>query len=271
MKSKRQKIFFAGNIKLLRERKKMSQEMLAGKLDITRAKLAALEGGQTKAPQPEDYINFSKHFKISIDALLKIDLRSLGELQLRELEAGNDVYITGSKIRVLAISIDKDNNENMEYVPVKARMGYRSGYNNPEYIASLPKFSLPNLPKHKSFRIFPSTGESMLPIKPGTDFITEYVEDWERLKDMPCVLILKSEGADFLFKFTTWQKKERNFLLRSLNEEEYPAYTVPADEVLEVWKYYKHITDELPEKNSYMEQLMAMIKEIKEELQIKNK
>lgn len=265
MEKKPQKIFFGDNIKFLRERKKISQGILAEKLGITRAKLAALESGQTKAPQPEDYINFSAYFKISIDTLLKIDLSRLTGYKLRELEAGNDVYITGSNIRILAISTDKQNNENIEYVPVKAKMGYKAGYRDPEYIATLPKYSLPNLPGHKTFRIFPSMGESMLPIKPGTDFITEYAEDWEALQNCPCVLVLKSGGADFVFKFVSWQKKERNFLLRSLNDE-YQAYTVPADEVLEVWKYYKHITGELPEKAPDLQQVISMIKEIKTEI-----
>lgn len=191
--------------------------------------------------------------------------------KLGKLEAGNDVYTTGRKIRVLAISTDKQNNENIEYVPVKARMGYRNGYNDPEYIATLAKFSLPNLPKNKTFRIFPSTGESMLPLKPGTDLITEYVENCEKLKDTPCVLILKSAGTDFVFKCVTFQRKERNFLLRSLNEGEFPPYTVPADEVLEVWKYFRHIENELPKGEPSLAQLSAAIKEIRNELkELKN-
>ncbi len=56
-------------------------------------------------------------------------------------------------------------------------------------------------------------------------------------------------------------------MLRSLNEKAYPPYTVPADEVLEVWKYSKHITDRLPEKEPSLQQLMDMVKEIKMELQ----
>jgi len=265
MNSESQKIFFGSNIRFLRERKKISQEVLARKLGITRAKLAALESGQTKAPQPEDYINFSEYFKFSIDALLKTDLGKLTGFKLRELEAGNDVYVSGGRLRVLAISTDKENNENIEYVPVKAKMGYRAGYNDPEYIAALPKFSLPDLPAHKTYRVFSSTGDSMLPIKPGTDFITEYVENWEKLKDTPCVLVLKSEGADFVFKFVTWQKKEHNFLLCSLNDE-FKPYTVAADEVLEIWKYYRHITDELPEKELNSGQIMKMLLAIKEDI-----
>mgnify|MGYP000925112179 CR=1 FL=1 len=48
MKYRKQKIFFASNIKLLRERKKISQEVLARELGVTRAKLAAIEAGKKK-------------------------------------------------------------------------------------------------------------------------------------------------------------------------------------------------------------------------------
>src|SRR5690606_40737116 len=95
--------------------------------------------------------NFSDYFHVSVDSMLKVDLTKLGELKLRELEAGNDVYIKGGNLRVLAISVDKSNNENVEYVPVKAKAGYASGgYNDPEYIAGLPKFSMPRSEEHTS-------------------------------------------------------------------------------------------------------------------------
>jgi transcriptional regulator with XRE-family HTH domain len=171
------KIFFPGNVKTLRERKKLSQEDLASILEIKRSKLAALESGQTKSPPFEDVINLSEYFKVSIDSLLKVDLSKLGEFKLRELEAGNDVYITGSNIRVLAISVDKGTREeNVEYVPIKAKAGYRAGYNDPDYIGSLPKFSFPNLPKSASYRVFPITGDSMLPIPDGSDIICKYIQ-----------------------------------------------------------------------------------------------
>jgi transcriptional regulator with XRE-family HTH domain len=134
-----QKVFFSANIKFLRERKKLSQEMMAESLGIGRSKLNALESGQTKAPQPEDLINCSNTFKISIDSLLKVELSKISELKLRELEAGTDIYLQGGNLRVLAITVDKDNKENMEYIPVKARAGYQAGYNDPEFLAALPR------------------------------------------------------------------------------------------------------------------------------------
>lgn len=258
-----QKIFFGSNLKFLRERKKLSQELLAEELGISRSKLAALESGQTKAPQPEDMISISEYFKISIDSLLKINLSKLLELQLRELEAGNDVFMMGSKIRVLAISVDRDKNENAEYVPVKAKAGYRSSFNDPEFVASLPKFNIPTLPKHGTFRTFPISGDSML-VPDGSEVTGEYIENWKEIKPgTPCIIILNGVN-DFVFKQVTLQK-DKTFLLRSLNKI-YEPYTVAVSEVLQLWKFRILHIKELPEPPTEMQELKAMLQEVKVEV-----
>lgn len=255
-----QKIFFHNNIRFLRERRRMSQEELSAELDVSRNKLQALESGKTVNPSAIDFIKFSEFFKVSIDSLMKVDLTKLGELKLKELMAGNDVYMTGSKIRVLAISVDKDNRENAEYVPVRAKAGYMAGYNDPEFIAGLPKFSLPNLPKAGTFRMFPTTGDSMLPIPENSDVIAQYVEDWKNLKpDTACIIILKGQ-QDFVFKLVT-VLEDGNVRLRSLNRN-YAPYTVKSEDVLEIWKYYKHQTGTLPEPETDLQELKSLILEL---------
>lgn len=260
MNNETQKIFLAGNIKFLRERKKMSQESLASMLGLTRAKLAAIETGNTKSPQPTDYLNFSDFFKISIDTLLKIDLSKLGELKMRDLEAGNDVYIRGGNLRVLAISVDKSNNENVEYVPVKAKAGYMAGYNDPEFIAALPKYSIPNLPAQGTFRIFPSVGDSMLPVPEGSDIIAQYVADWTDLKaDTPCIVILKGQ-QDFVFKLATLNA-DGTIFLKSLNPV-YEPYTVETSDVMEIWRFYAYTSREFPEAQSEMTTILTAIRNL---------
>lgn len=262
MKTETQKIFFAANIRFLRERRRMSQEALSAALGLTRAKLAALEAGNTKSPQPEDYLNFSDFFSISVDSLLRIDLSRLGELKLRELEAGNDVYIKGGNLRVLAISVDRENNEHVEYVPVKAKAGYVAGYNDPEFIATLPKYNLPNLPRSGTYRIFPTVGDSMLPIPEGSDITGQYVADWQGVRpDTPCIVILKGQ-QDFVFKLVTLQA-DGMLLLRSLNPA-YEPYRVAAGDVLEIWKFHAFTSRELPEPETDMQQLMRMVRELKD-------
>lgn len=259
-----QQIFFAGNIRFLRDRKKLSQETLAARLGLTRAKLAAIEAGNTKSPQPEDYLNFSDFFKISIDTLLKIDLAKLGELKIRELEAGNDVYIRGGNLRVLAISVDRSNNENVEYIPVKAKAGYMAGYNDPEFIASLPKYSLPNLPTDGTFRIFPSTGDSMLPVPEGSDIVAQFVPDWTAIKaDTPCIVILKGQ-QDFVFKMVS-VNPDGTIVLKSLNTA-YKPYTVSVDDVLEIWRFYAYTSREFPEAQPEMATVLMAIRNLEERI-----
>ena len=261
-------LFFHSNIRFLRERKRFSQEDISDVLNLSRNKLQALESGKTKNPSALDLIKFSEYFKVSMDSLFKIDLTKLSELKLRELEAGNDVYVTGSKIRVLAITVNSENMENVEYVPVKAKAGYRSGYSDPEFLATLPKFSMPNLPIG-THRMFPITGDSMLPIPDGSDVIAAYVEDWKQLKhDTPCIVILKGD-QDFVFKLVN--VAEGHVLLKSLNPI-YEPFVVSVSEVLEIWQFQSYQTKEFPEPQSDLKALAKAVRDLQEDFrEIKKK
>ncbi|MCF3109559.1 helix-turn-helix domain-containing protein [Niabella sp. CC-SYL272] len=259
------KIFFHQNIRFLRERRRFSQEDFAQRIGITRVKLHALESGRTKNPTAEDFVKFSEYFKISIDALLKTDLSKLGEIKLRDLEAGNDVYMSGEKMRVLAITVDKNNRENVEYVPVKAKAGYLRGYSDPEFLATLPKISKPNLPKHGTFRTFPIEGESMLPIPDNSDVTVQYIEDWRTIKPgTPCLLTLEGDPREIVFKMVTVQGNE--LLLQSLNTE-YKPYTIPAADVLEIWSFYSYETKQFPEPASELQSIGEHVRQILCQLQ----
>jgi len=261
------KIYFHSNLRFLRERKRFSQEDFAALMDLKRTKLHALESGQTKNPTVEDLLKFSDHFKISIDALMRLDLRTIGEQGIRELQAESKAYLKGSKLRVLTVTVDKDNEENMDYVPVKAKAGYRSGYSDPEFISSLPRFSLPNLPKHGTYRMFNSVGDSMLPIPEDSDIIGLYVQDWTSLKpDTLCIVVLKGE-QDIVFKAVTVQK-DGSVQLKSLNKL-YQHYTVDGSEVLEIWRYIKYQTSTIPEPETDMQEIKSMIQDLS--LEIKRK
>lgn len=242
----------------------MSQEELAAKLQITRSKLAAHEKKNTTNPPVEDLIKVSEFFKISIDSLLKVELSKLSELKLRDLEAGNDVYLAGKNIRVLAITVDKANNENVEHVPVKSHAGYLTGYSDPDFIGRLPKYSIPGVPKNGTHRIFTIDGDSMLPLKPGTDIVGEYIENPTTLKpDTPCHVIIHGESAP-VFKLFTFQQNGK-VLLRSLNKL-FAPYEVDAADIIEVWKFHSYISRQFPEPELDMTQLTNIVLELKSEV-----
>ena len=172
---------------------------------------------------------------MSIDSLLKVDLRNLSELKIRELESGNDGYATGTTLRVLATTVDGKNNENIEYVPIKAKAGYLAGHTDPEFIATLPRFTMPQLPANRTYRMFPTSGTS----------------------------ILKSAGQDFVFKQVVNKiKQARMLLLKSLNEE-FTPYEVPIADVLEIWRYVSYVSDAVPAGNISLGQIAQSLKEIK--------
>jgi transcriptional regulator with XRE-family HTH domain len=261
MEATSQKLFWAENLKFLRNRKKQSQDDLANSLGLTRAKLNSHENGLSKNPPLEDLIKIADYFKIAVDTLLKINLAKIGELRLRELESGNDIYISGGKIRVLSITVNSEDRENIEFVPKKAKAGYMAGFNDPDFIAQLPKFSLPHLPQNKTYRMFPTEGDSMLPIPENCLVIAEYVADWNMLRDTPCIVIMKSEQT-FLFKMVSLIEANQSLLLHSLNPE-YKDREVWVGDVLEVWRYHSHITDVIPSDDGIGQQILNYVREIR--------
>lgn len=255
-------VFWASNLKFLRIRKKMSQDDLANKLDIKRSKLNAHENGHSKNPPVEDLLKFSDFFRMSIDTLLKVDLSKLSELKLRDLEAGNDVYVAGANIRILATTVNADNRENVELVPVKAKAGYLAGYSDPDYISSLPVFYLPQLDPGRKYRMFPTEGDSMYPVPEGAFVVAEFVQDWNSIKNrVPCIVVTREEGVSFKL-VSNRIKTERTLLLESMNPV-YDPYSVAVQDVLEIWKFHSYFTDTLPEPGSTLEQLSQSVHEIK--------
>jgi transcriptional regulator with XRE-family HTH domain len=259
--------FLSTNIRMLRLNKSFSQEELADKLGISRVKLTLIETGKTKNPPIEDLVKFSLFFGISVDTLLKIDLREVSDAQFHELLEGNDAYVTGSQIRILATTVDKDNNENVEYVPIKAKAGYINGFSDPEYIAALPKFSLPHLSDKRKYRMFPITGDSMLPIPDKSLIVAEFVSNWKELaNDSFCIVIMKNAGPDFVFKKVENQiETEHKLVLKSLNEQ-YSPYEVKISEVLELWRFVGFFSDTIPWGNRTMEEIANALQDIRAEM-----
>lgn len=256
------KVFFNSNLKLLRMRRKNSQDQQAKLFGFTRSKYAAMESGQTGNPQLADVIKIAEFFKVSVDDLLKSDLTQWKEVELRKLETGGLEYVSGKKMRLLSITVNAENKENLEYVPIKAKAGYLAGHADPDFIAALPKFTLPNLPDG-TFRMFPITGDSMLPLPSGSEVICRYLEDWRKIKPYTaCILILNGE-QDFVFKFVTM--KDGRFLLESLNPE-FTPYTVEVGDVLEIWQFHSYQSKQMPEPMAELGMIGNLLKEMREDI-----
>lgn len=257
------KNFFADNLKFLRERLKMTQQELAKAFSLTRSKINALESGQTKSPNLEDLISFADYFKISVDTMLRVQLSGFNEMKIQEFQVGNDAYLSGSQIRVLATTVNADNEENIEMVPLKAKAGYLAGFGDPTYLEGLPTFRLPNLPVNKKYRMFQTEGDSMFPVPEGAYVIGSYLSEWRLTKESPCIIVTATEGISF--KMVSFLLDKRAFLLRSLNPI-YSPYEVGAEEIKEIWKFEYYMTDEFPMEILTLQQIGLGISEINKKL-----
>jgi transcriptional regulator with XRE-family HTH domain len=262
---KEEKMYFSNNIKILRNRRKRTQDVVAGELSMSRSTLNSYENGSIKNPTLDALMLFSKYFRLSIDTMVKVDLSKLSDFQLSELERGNDVYVTGSRLRVIATTVDSQNRENIEVVPLKAKAGYRAGFADPEFIKKLPTFQLPLLLSDRKYRMFQISGDSMLPIPDKSWVIGEYLENWYDIKDGDAYIILTQEEG-LVFKVAVNQlKKKKNLVLKSLNTT-YEPYELHIGEIREVWKFCNYISNTLPDNSLMKDEVLSKIIKLEQEV-----
>ncbi|MFN6040002.1 MAG: XRE family transcriptional regulator [Bacteroidota bacterium] len=262
--------YFSDNIRLLRSRKKRTQEEVSVALDIKRAKYNSYENGIAVNPPLDTLIAISSYFKMNIDTLIKVDLSSLSGYKLYELEKGFDDYMRGTKLRVLSTTVNSNNRENVELVNLKARAGYTNGYSDPEFISALPVFQLPYLSTERKYRAFQLEGDSMHPIPHGAFVIGEFIQNWREIKDgTPCVVITENDGI--VFKIVENKlKDEKTLLLKSLNTL-YEPYEVKANEVKEVWKFVQYMSKEIPDEQMTPDKLASTVLKMNEQLNLLKK
>ncbi|MBA3648995.1 MAG: LexA family transcriptional regulator [Chitinophagales bacterium] len=260
-------MIFSNNIRLLRTRRSKTQDMVARELNMSRSTLNSYENGSVKNPTLQALVGFSKYFKVSVDTLIKMDLSKLSGFQLSELEKGHDVYITGSKLRVLATTVDSGNKENIEAVPLKAKAGYKNGYADPDFIKKLSTFQLPILFDDRKYRMFQIDGDSMLPIPDKSWVIGEYIENWNDIKNGDaCILLTQDEGIVFKIAHNLISRKKK-LELHSLNTA-YQPYEIDINDVKEVWKFCNYISSEIPEQLRGKDELLALVEKMETELMV---
>jgi transcriptional regulator with XRE-family HTH domain len=257
-------MYFSSNIKLLRKRRGRTQDDVAFALEMKRSTVSGYEN-KVAEPGVDQLLAFSKYFGISIDTLVKIDLSTVPESQLSQIEKGFDIYITGSKLRVLATTVDSGNKENIELVSEKAKAGYKSGFADPEFIKVLPVFQLPFLSKDRKYRTFQIKGDSMLPV-PDKSWVTgEFVQDWTSLRDRyPYIILTLDDGV--VFKVVeNCLKSQKKLVLHSLNPL-YEPYDMPVTEIREIWKFVHFISSEIPKPNLPKDELAETVTRLSNEI-----
>ena len=251
--------FIGQNIRYLRKEKGITQEQLANKLGVNRSMIGAYEENRAE-PKLQTMLSICHYFNIDINTLVQRDISN------SKIE-NPIVDIKGQQLRILPILIDKSNDKELiSVVPVKASAGYLNGYGDVDYIESLQKFSMPvpEISSDKTYRVFQITGDSMLPVKPGSYIICEYVHDWFEVRNEKCyVLITRDDGI--VYKRLLNNLKEGHLVLKSDNPE-YKPYTVKPENIVEIWKALGYISFTLPEVEESNNQFEKIVNELRKDV-----
>lgn len=257
-------MFFSSNIKFLRRRRKRTQDEVAHAVGMKRPTLSGYENGVAE-PNMTALAALASYFGISVDTLIRVDLPALSESQMSALERGQDVYVSGSGLRILATTVGGDNEENIELVSEKAKAGYMNGFADPEFISELPRFRLPFLSKSRKYRTFQLSGDSMLPI-PDRAWVTgEYIEDWSQIKSGGAYIIMTLDNG-ILFKIAENRlEEEQKIGLYSLNPL-YEPFEVHVSEIREVWKFVHYISSDIPDPVLPEDNLVRTVADLRKEM-----
>ncbi len=270
------------NIKFIRKQKSMTQQSFADLIGIKRSSLGAYEEGRAK-PNYETIQTIARQFNISIDKLLTQDLAKIADESVFGTSAhsappstasnntAGSTDIEGKKLRVLSITVDENDNENIELVAEKARAGYLDGYADPEYIEKLSKFRLPFLPQG-TYRAFEIKGDSMLPLQPGSVVVGEYVADWTDVKDNETYIVV-SQNEGIVYKRVINNIDANKTLILKSDNDTYPPYPISIEDVVEMWNAKAFISKDPPSTNSdtTLEKLMSTVIDLQQEvIKLKN-
>jgi transcriptional regulator with XRE-family HTH domain len=252
------------NIRILRKRLSLTQDQFAQQLGVKRSLVGAYEEGRAE-PRLELLQKMAEVFSTSVDQLIGKDFTTDSDLTPMSTARGKDV---------LVVTVDSAQRQNIEFIPHKAAAGYLNGYADTEYVKELPHFSLPNL-KQGTYRAFEISGDSMLPLMPGTIVIGEYVDDLKNIKSgKTYVLVTHREGIVYKRVFNYLEENGNLFLVS--DNRHYAPYQLSGSDVIEVWAAKAYISVQFPDvadkQDVSVDQLAGVVLDLQKEiLQLKSK
>jgi transcriptional regulator with XRE-family HTH domain len=236
-------MYLANNLKYLRKKSGKTQDGLSAEVNIGRTTIANYEAGISE-PNVETLRHFAKYFGVTLDDLLSKNLeqQKAGEDQADE----KDLMLRGAFARKepagysaipRIITVDNSGNDNIIYVPVKARAGYLLGYGDAEFMESLPTFRLPGL-SNSTYRMFEVEGPSMAPnVLNGDRIIGEWVDKLEDIRDNR-VYVVVHKGGVAVKRLVNRLKERGKIYLKSdtiAHRHEFPTLEIDPEDIKEVW------------------------------------
>ncbi|WP_395974191.1 helix-turn-helix domain-containing protein [Chryseobacterium cucumeris] len=181
-------------------------------------------------------------------------------------DESNSLAVSDTKIMYnlpSVVTVDSNDNENIPFVPAKARAGYLDGYYKPEFMKTLPTYRIPGL-NNGTFRMFEVKGHSMNLTLPNKSIaVGEWVENWdENIKDGRIYIIVyddgdKIEDGILIKRCLNRIKKYNNLICKSdtLDRTDYPNISIDPSCIKEVWELKGAFKFEFPDPSNLFKRM----------------
>lgn len=147
--------------------------------------------------------------------------------------------------RVLTITVDRDNNENTELVPVQAQAGYSVQHNEATYLQGLPRYLIPGF-ENGTYRAFEVAGDSMEPTLNHRDIVVcSYVDNWRLLVPGDVYVVVTDESVMLKRIHERITDLAGEVMLHSDNPHRKP-YAMDRADITQLWRVRGYISTYLP-------------------------
>jgi len=263
------KNYFGKNLKFLREKKGLSQRVIA---ELT-GKAETSVGAWEKDISEPSFTNIQKmlgFFEVSADDMLFKDLSNeslINKGGYKTIDSLNESLIinaadfvnkdrpaynatTPDKVRLPQVVVtDPQGQENIVFVPVKARAGYLAGYGDPEYIQKLPSYRLPGL-NNGTFRAFEVSGVSMESLLyEGDVVVCKWVEKLADVRERD-IYVLLTESEGIAIKRVLSHIVSANKMLLGSENPLYSAILLDYEKIHEIWQPITYMSTHFRTQNS---------------------
>ena len=261
-------MFFSSNLRYLRRVHNLTQEALANHLGVSLKKIGSYEE-ERAAPKLEPLIEIANFFSITLEEFinqdLSIEVENTTTSDLPELKK----YAAAERLRILSITLDRNENEYIELVRLDLEEDYIKGYSDIDFVAGLPKCQLPALPLNHTYRAF-EISNSLLAAPTNSIVVGEFVADWNELKDNePCIIV--SESTGIIFRKIKNQIAQNDTLLLEDTNGQFSSYSVSVEDIEEIWRFAAYISLDFPEVPTQINQLRQTMQNLQSALEILEK
>lgn len=215
-------------IRRLRLKARLSAEKAAKIIGVDADRLRKWESKNSE-PRADDAKTIEDFFGVPLDQLE--NLESFNFFQNVPHETNENPFNRNPKTET------DPEKEGISFIPISAQAGYPKRIIEPMFKNSLQKIFIPGMPyRGENYRIWEVEGNSMEPtFKEGFYVLTEKVDPpWERIKEHYAYVVVTQDDV-FLKRLKKSKTQTNAWAAISDNEELYPPFLIPLEEVKELW------------------------------------